>query len=79
MSLDLTRTAAALEAYDQNPSEQLAREVGVAYGLDTADRNDPATCADFIRPGPAVPKPGYEPSFVREMVRKWKAGEFTPA
>lgn len=56
--------------------ERLAREVGVAFGLDT-DRahggpNDPEVCAGVIRPGPAVPAVGMEESFVRRMVRKWK-------
>lgn len=92
---DLSRTAAALAAFDEFDAkfrervlatkdqrelarldaehERLAREVGVAFGLDT-DRaiggpNDPQVCADLIRPGPAVPAPGSELSFVRRMVK----------
>jgi hypothetical protein len=53
----------------------LAREVGRAFGLDTADRNDPTTCEALVRPGPAVPRPGYELSFVRRMVKQWKEQE----
>lgn len=95
---DLSRTAAALAAFDEFDSkfhervlatrshaelskldaenERLAREVGVAFGLDT-DRaiggpNDPQVCADLIRPGPAKPPPGCELSFVRRMVRLWR-------
>ena len=36
----LVRTSAALKAYDEAPSDEAARAVGVAYGLDTSDRND---------------------------------------
>ena|SRR5271157_1535205 len=55
--------------------EILAQAVGHAYGLDTADRNDMDTCEGHIRPGPAVPGPGFELSFVRRMVAQWKAGK----
>lgn len=48
--------------------EKLGEAVGAAYGLDTADRNDPKTCAALIRPGPRVPPVGSELSFVRRMV-----------
>jgi hypothetical protein len=48
--------------------EALGRLVGEAYGLDTADRNNPETCASTVRPGPAVPGVGQELSFVRRMV-----------
>ena len=47
----------------------LERDVGVAYGLDTADRNNPLTCASTVRPGPAIPGVGQELSFVRRMVQ----------
>lgn len=50
---------------------ELGRKVGEAYALDTADRN-PASVADLIRPGPAVPSPGCELSFVRRMVKCWQ-------
>ena len=52
--------------------ERLAEAVGGAFGLDTIDRNDPQTCKDHIRPGFANPPPGYELSFVRRMIKKWK-------
>jgi hypothetical protein len=52
-----------------NREDRLAREVGRAYGLDTADRNDPATCEACVRPGkPTTPDHPDEP-FVRRMVR----------
>jgi len=49
--------------------ESLAEAVGWAYGLDTADRNNPETCKQCVRPGTKVPEPGYELSFVRRMIR----------
>lgn len=52
--------------------DRLAAVVGAAYGLDTADRNDPQTCADHIRPGPPTPPPGATLSFVRRMVTQWR-------
>lgn len=54
--------------------ERFARAVGEAFGLDTADRNNPRTCADLVRPGPKVPVPGAELSFVRRMVEIWREG-----
>jgi len=51
--------------------EKLEEAVGEAFGLDTADINNVDTCRQCIRPGPAVPGPGYELSFVRRMVQKW--------
>ena len=50
----------------------LAEAVGAAYGEDTKDRNDPATCCQLVRPGRVVPGPGFEESFVRRMVREWE-------
>jgi hypothetical protein len=55
-----------------NKLESLGRAVGVAFGLDTADRNNPETCAQTIRPGFKVPGPGCELSFVRQAVNRWK-------
>lgn len=69
---DLSRTEAAIAAYDRSPSDKLAKEVGRVYGQDTKDRNDPETCAAVIRPGPAIPGAGYELSFVRRMVNMWR-------
>ena len=74
---DLTRTVAALETFDaaHGPHDSgygspLAKAVGVAYGLDTADRNDPEVCAACVRPGPREPRGGEaDLSFVRRMVR----------
>ncbi len=51
--------------------EQAARNVGLAYGRDTSDRNSVATCVEAIRPGPSVPAPGATESFVRRAVRLW--------
>lgn len=73
--MNLSRTIEALAAYDAHwgdeydvtQSGELAIAVGVAYGLDTADRNDPQVCADLIRPGPRTPQPGCELNLVRRM------------
>jgi hypothetical protein len=74
---NLTRTAAALEAFDaahdpQDPGfdSELAKAVGVAFGLDTSDRNNPEDCAALVRPGSREPRGGdVDLSFVRRMVR----------
>ena len=88
---DLSRTKAAIEAYDKLNDElvmdgsqaevtgqfaeleRLGEAVGIAFGLDTADRNSMDTCKGCIRPGHKVPAPGAELSFVRRMVAKWEA------
>ena len=57
-------------AYDQ--LEKLSVVVGVAYGEDTKDRNNPETCRQLIRPGHKMLPSGYEESFVRRMVRLWR-------
>lgn len=88
---DLSRTAAAIEAYDAYDAafqpermtndaalagfaklDALAEAVGLAFGLDTADRNSVETCRQCIRPGHKVPGPGCERSFVRRMVALWR-------
>ena len=89
-NLDLSRTAAAIIAYDAfdatydnathmtcdeaiawfDELEQLGEAVGIAFGLDTADRNSMDTCKACVRPGPKVPAPGFATSFVRRMVAK---------
>lgn len=77
---NLTRTAAALAAFDaaHGPHDPgfdspLAEAVGVAYGIDTADRNNSDDCAALIRPGPREPLGGdADLSFVRRMVRAFK-------
>jgi len=79
---DLTRTAAALAAFDaaHGPHDPgfdspLAAAVGDAFALDTADRNDPATAAT-VRPGPRVPRGGdADLSFVRRLVRDFQNQE----
>lgn len=96
---DLTRTARAIEKYDEYDAkfgsavdrwhkdrrinlekmvgklDDMGKAVGHAFGLDTADRNAMDTCEGHIRPGPKVPGPGCELSFVRRMVAQWKAGK----
>ncbi len=78
--LNLDRTRAAIAAYDAkwgdnyDPSQgcPLAVAVGEAFGLDTADRNDPATCKALIRPSSRTPRPGEtDVSFVRRMCRDY--------
>lgn len=87
---DLSRTKAAIEAYDAfdarldaqgtqeevlaqfDELERLGRAVGHAFWLDTADRNDRATCERHVRPGPMTPAAGMALSFVRRMVAKWE-------
>ena len=77
---DLTRTAAALEAFDaahgpQDPGD-LAKAVGVAFGLDTSDRNNAEDCAALVHPGAREPLGGdADLSFVRKMVRAWRCYE----
>lgn len=84
MNLDRTKAALAAydaevakpmpdpfgEAWSKlNREDRLAREVGRSFGLDTADRNNVATCEACIRPGkPTAPDHPDEP-FVRRMVR----------
>lgn len=45
--------------------DALGEAVGVAFGLDTADRNSMEVCRSI--------RPGYENSFVRRAVAQWKA------
>lgn len=71
---DLTRTAAALEAYDADPGDAAGRAVGVAYGLDTAAFNNPDVCAELIRPGKQLAAGHQDEPFVRRMVRMWREG-----
>lgn len=78
---DLTRTAAALALYDMigdeidrarditddmiDHYESARRRVAVAYGLDTADRNNPADCAASLADPTGL-------RFVRRMVAQWR-------
>lgn len=57
--------------------EEAGAAVGRAFSEDTEDRNDPATCVGLVRPGPAVPRPGNAPSFVRRMVARWREQQRT--
>ena len=50
--------------------EALEEAVGVAFGEDTQDINSIETCRQCVRPGPKVPGPGCELSFVRRCVAK---------
>lgn len=52
--------------------ERLGEAVGAAFGEDTKSINNPDTCRGCIRPGPKVPGPGCELSFVRRMVKAWE-------
>lgn len=51
--------------------EEAAVYVGRIFGEETAGINNPETCAQCVRPGPAVPGPGFQLSFVRRMVDLW--------
>ena len=73
--MNLSRTESALIEYDTHCTEANARAVGVAYGEDTKDINDPETCSSCIRPGKSKPAGHPDEPFVRRMVRKWKVGE----
>lgn len=53
--------------------EKLDEAVGIAFGEDTRDRNNPETCRQCVRPGPKEPSPGFELSFVRRLVLEWEA------
>ncbi len=73
--LSYGEATAALDALDV-----LAEAVGVAYGHDTADRNNMDTCRKCVRPGPAFPQGGTDDlSFVRKMVAKWEKDSSSPA
>jgi hypothetical protein len=67
---DLTRTKRALELYDAGEADGEA--VGIAFGLDTADRNSFETCKACVRPGKKHPAHPDDLSFVRRMVKKWE-------
>jgi hypothetical protein len=76
---DLSRTKAALEAFDAHAAEhgfrrdgKLAEAVGEAFGMDTAGLNDLATCKACVRPGKLLPAGHPDESFVRRMVRAWE-------
>ena len=53
--------------------DKLGELVGAAFGEDTKAFNNTETCRKTVRPGPPVPQPGFEQSFVRRMVSKWQS------
>lgn len=60
------------QAWARLKAEDAAGEaVGVAYGEDTKDRNNPEVCRACIRPGKANPAHPDDLSFVRRMVRDY--------
>jgi len=91
---DLSRTKAAIEAYDRLDEEfhtlygtfpsqgvmlalldrldEAGKAVAAAFELDTADRNGLGSCAS-VRPGPKMPRPGAQLSFVRQAVQRWES------
>lgn len=49
------------------------QNVGLQFGLETADRNNPITCYKQVRPGGREPSAGErDVSFVRRMVRDYE-------
>lgn len=54
---------------------RLAEDVGWAFGLDTAEINNVDTCRWCVRPGPPIPAPGTELSFVRRQVFVYRASQ----
>jgi len=76
-AMDAARTDADLRKVLAD-IEQLEEAVGSAFGLDTSDRNNPEDCRKLCRPGPAVPPPGQELSFVRRMVAEWQGEKVDP-
>ena len=50
----------------------LAENVGIAFGYDTADRNNFETCKECVRPEQKNPTPSAELSFVRRMVKNFE-------
>lgn len=79
---NLDRTVIAMKAYDDykidwdnhstllqqiTEHEALADAVGIAFGLDTADRNIFEDCAKFVKPGRCQ----STDSFIRRMIALW--------
>ncbi len=58
-----------------NEIEAQGEAVGIAFGHDTADRNNMDTCRRYVHPGFKNCQGGE--SFVRRMVRRWKEEELS--
>lgn len=58
----------ALEAADHEMT-RLELDVSQAFAEDTKAFNDPETVVACCRPGPVIPSPGAELSFIRRMVK----------
>jgi hypothetical protein len=77
----MTKTAKALAAYDRlghdsdddKKLEELRRGVAIAFSKESPNSED--RCLELIYPGPAVPRPGSELSFVRQMVEMSKTSD----
>ena len=74
---DMSRTKAAIEAFDASDEHWMAdgplgRAVGDAFGQDTISVNDPETCRQVVRPGKKVPGPGEDMSYARWCVHCWE-------
>lgn len=67
----MRNTSKALDDYDASPTKANERTVAAAFAAETSAFNDPATCM-LLRPGPAIPAPGGELSFIRRMVNIWR-------
>jgi len=80
--LPLHMTKKALTLYDEmdellgnsldpkviNIMEKMGEMVALAFYIDTIDRNNIKTCLETIRPGPKMPAPGAELSFLRRQL-----------
>lgn len=77
----ITKTAKALKEYDrlveQDASDEMIEEarkaVAIAFSKESPNSED--LCREVIYPGPAVPGPGKELSFVRQMVEMSKTSD----
>lgn len=77
----MTKTAAALRAYDrlleQDASDSVLEEQrkAVAIAFSKESPNSEERCLDLIYPGPPVAGPGRQLSFVRQMVEMSKTSD----
>lgn len=77
----MTKTARALAWYDrfaassdnEEALEELRKDVAIAFSEESPNSRE--RCLELIYPGPAVPRPGCEPSFVRQMVEMSKTSD----
>ena len=72
-ALDVATTPNATLIAKLDALDELAADVGAAFGLDTADRNNVDDCVALVRPC-SKGNAGGE-SFVRRMVRQWREGD----